>query len=70
VHKQANSVTQFELWLYLLTVVKPDSPGRKLLVAKKNFSQRPNMPSISAAHQTVNLRATSTAEIEAVDSYL
>jgi hypothetical protein len=50
------------------TVIKSDLPDRKLLMAKQNVSQRRNAPSISAAHQTVNPRATSTAE--AVDSYL
>ena len=37
-------------------------------MAKQNVSRRRNAPSVSAAHQTVNPRATSTAE--AVDCYL
>jgi hypothetical protein len=61
-------VVSFDWQRSVRAVTKSDLPDRKLVMVKFNFSQRPNAPSISAAHQTVNPRATSTAE--AVDSYL
>ena len=50
------------------TMTRPDLLDRKLIMVKFNFSQTPNVPSVSAAHHTVNPRAISTAE--AVDPYL
>ena len=43
------------------TVTRPDLPDRKLVMAKKNGSQKPNLASVTADPQAVNLRVTSVA---------